>query len=343
MREVKEGGIMGKWRRRAVAALIAPVLILAVAWCAGALWFDGPASRWQAGLLAAGFLLACLAIAAGLRPPRRAAFAVAFAVLFVAAWWIRIPPSNDRDWQRDVALLPTAELSGSRLTVHNVRNFDYRSETDYIERWETRSYDLDALQGIDIFLCYWGPTLIAHTIVSWEFADGSRLAASIETRKEAGESYSAVRGFFRQFEIYYVLADERDVVRLRTNHRGERVFLYRMKATPTQARALLLEYVAEINGLARRPRWYNALTNSCTTAIRHHAQRIQAANPWDWRILANGLADRMSYERGSIDTSLPFEELRRRSEVTERARAAGQAPDFSRRIRVGLPGKGNRP
>ncbi len=329
---------MKKWGRRVAAVLLSTVLVPAVAWCAAALWFDGPASRWQAGLLAAGFPAACLAIAAGLRPPRRAAFAVVFAVLVVAAWWIRIPPSNDRDWQRDVALPPTAELSGSRLTVHNVRNFDYRSETDFAERWETRSYDLDTLQGIDIFLCYWGPTLIAHTIVSWEFADGSHLAASIETRKEVGEGYSAVRGFFRQFEIYYVLADERDVVRLRTNHRGERLFLYRMKASPAQARALLVEYVKEINGLAVKPRWYNALTNSCTTAIRHHARRIQAAKPWDWRILANGHADRMSYERGSIDTSLPFEELRRRSEVTERARAAGQAPDFSRRIRFGLPG-----
>lgn len=329
---------MNRWGRRVVAVLLSAVLVPAVAWCAAALWFDGPEPRWQAGLLAAGFPLGCLAIAVALRSPRRAAFAVVFAVLVVTAWWIRIPPSNDRDWQRDVALLPTAELSGSRLTVHNVRNFDYRSETDYTERWETRSYDLDTLQGIDIFLCYWGPTLIAHTIVSWEFADGSHLAASIETRKETGESYSAVRGFFRQFEIYYVLADERDVVRLRTNHRGERVFLYRMEATPAQARALLMEYVKEINGLAVKPRWYNALTNSCTTAIRHHARRIHAAKPWDWRILANGLADRMSYERGSIDTSLPFEELRRRSEVTERARAAGRAADFSRRIRIGIPG-----
>ena len=333
-------GRIGGWL---AAILLAPALFLGVAWCAAALWFDGPASRWPAGLLSAGFVLGCLALGVRLRPPRRAAFAVILAVLGVAIWWLRIPPSNDRDWQPDVSRLATAAVSGNRLTVHNVRNFEYRSETDYTERWETRSYDLDSLRGLDIFLCYWGPTLIAHTIVSWDFADGGRLAASIETRKEVGESYSAVRGFFRQFEIYYVLADERDVVRLRTNHRGERLFLYRIKGTPSQARALLLEYVKEINGLAIRPRWYNALTNSCTTAIRHHARRIHAAHPWNWRILANGLADRMSYERGSIDTSLPFEEMRRRSEVTERARAADQAPDFSRRIRLGLPGKESRP
>lgn len=343
MDQGKKGRLTGRTGRRVAAALAVIVLALAVAWCAAALWVDGPAPRLAAGLLAAGFPLACLALAVWLRPPRRAVLAVGLAVLAVAAWWLRIPPGNDRNWQRDVARPPTADVSGSRLTVHNVRNFDYRSETDYAERWETRSYDLDALRGLDVFLCYWGPTLIAHTIVSWDFADGGRLAASIETRKEVGESYSAVRGFFRQFEIYYVLADERDVVRLRTNHRGERVFLYRMKISASQARALLLEYVKEVNGLALRPRWYNALSNSCTTAIRHHARRIHAAKPWDWRILANGLADRLSYERGTIDTSLPFEEMRRRSEVTERARAADQAPDFSRRIRLGLPGKEPRP
>ena len=161
---------------------------------------------------------------------------------------------------------------------------------------------------------------------------------SIETRKEKGESYSALRGFFRQFEVYYVVADERDVARLRTNYRGETLFLYRMKTKPAGARALLVDYFKEINDLARRPRWYNALTYNCTTAIRFHARRIHAAFPWDWRLLANGLADELSYERGSIDTSLPFAELRRRSDITQKAKAAGHDPEFSRRIREGLPG-----
>jgi hypothetical protein len=262
------------------------------------------------------------------------------AFLAVWVWWLLIPPSNNRNWLRDVAQLPTATLEGNRLTVHNIRNFDYRTETDYTEHWDTRTYDLDKLEGIDLFLCYWGPTLIAHTIMSWEFADGSHLAASIETRKEVGEEYSAVKGFFRQFEVYYVIADERDVVRLRTNYRvpGEQVFLYRLKVKPGRARAALLDYVAEINDLARKPRWYNALIYNCTTAIRHHAKRIGASNPFDYRILANGLGDQMLYERGSIDTSLPFEELRKRSDITEKAKAADQDPAFSSRIREGLPG-----
>ena len=179
----------------------------------------------------------------------------------------------------DVARFPAATIAGRQVIIHNLRNFDYRSETDYTEQWETRTFDLDQIRGIDLFLSFWGPTLIAHTITSWEFADGSHLAISIETRKEKGESYSALRGFFRQYELYYVVADERDVIRLRTNYRGERVYLYRLKVRPEFARALLLDYLAEVNRLAGRPRWYNALTHNCTTVIQHHVRQVSPGYP----------------------------------------------------------------
>jgi hypothetical protein len=237
-----------------------------------------------------------------------------------------------------VARTPTAERHGSLVTERDVRNYDYRTETDFTERWDLRRYDLDRVAGLDLFVSYWGPTLYAHTILSWDFEGSPPLAASIETRKEKGESYSAVLGFFRQFELYYVVADERDLVRLRTNYRGETVFLYRMKASPAMARLMLADYFKEINELARKPRWYNALSHNCTTAIRYHAKRVHEARPFDWRILANGYADQMSYERGSIDTSLPFEALRRRSNITEKAKAADRDPAYSSRIREGLPG-----
>jgi hypothetical protein len=194
------------------------------------------------------------------------------------------------------------------------------------------------LQGVDLFLSTWGSPLIAHTIASWDFGDGDHLAISIETRKEKSESYSAILGFFRQFEIYYVVADERDVVRLRTNYRGEQVRLYRLSAEPEAARAILLEYLEEINALADEPVWYNAIAFNCTTAIRHHVKHIGRGGPFDWRILVNGKIDEMGYERGNIDTSLPFEELRRVSDIDARAQAAGDAADFSSQIRVGLPG-----
>src|SRR5439155_12700585 len=164
--------------------------------------------------------------------------------------------------------------------------FDYRSDTDFTERWEDRTYDLSRLGGVDLFMSFWGPTLLAHTIVSWEFDDGRHLAVSIETRKERGEVYSALRGFFRQYELYSVVADERDVVRLRTNYRGERVFLYRLRGSPELARRLLVSYLEQINRLAQTPRWYNALTHNCTTTIRFHAQQAAVRNPLDWRLFA---------------------------------------------------------
>jgi Domain of unknown function (DUF4105) len=329
------------WRRAGTLALIVltlPLVLAVVGWGGLALWFDGPSTRWFAGPLAGGFVGGCLVLLIVVRPYRRALLAVAVLFGVVVIWWLRIPPSNDRDWYPDVAQLPSATIDGDRVTIHNLRDFTYRTETEYTPQWETRTYDLSQLTGVDMFLCFWGPTLIAHTIASWEFADGQHLAISIETRKEQGESYSAIRGFFRQYELYYVVADERDVVALRTNVRGEQVYLYRLKAPPPLARAILLDYLAEVNRLAERPAWYNALTQNCTTAIRHHVQNVSPGRPFDWRILANGYLAELGYERGSVDTSLPLDELRRRSDITERAKAAGQGPDFSARIREGLPG-----
>jgi hypothetical protein len=319
-----------------------PLVLPGIAWGTLALWFDGSSARWLAGTLALGYAAGSLTLLALLRPFSRAVLIVLAAFLVVATWWSLIPPRNDRDWYPDVAQLTRATIEGSRLTIKNVRNFDYRSETDYTPQWETRTYDLDRLRGVDLFLSFWGPTVIAHTITSWEFDDGQHLAISIETRKEKGESYSAIRGFFRQYEVYYVVADERDVVRLRTNYRGERVFLYRIRMRPEAARALLLDYVKEINLLAEKPRWYNALTHNCTTAIRYHAKNVAVNRPWDWRILANGRFDEFGYEQGRIDTSMPFPELRKRSDITEKAKAANDAPDFSARIREGLPGQDRR-
>jgi len=236
-----------------------------------------------------------------------------------------------------VARTARATFDGSRVTIENVRNFRYRSESDYDQLWETRTYDLDAIRAADLFLSFWGPTQIAHTIVSWDFGNGQHLAISIETRKERGESYSALRGFFHQYELYYVVADERDLVGLRTNYRGEQVYLYRFNAPAPQARALLVDYLSQVNQLADHPQWYNALTQNCTTTIRGHAQNIGAGRALDWRLLLNGHLDELLYERGQIDTSLPFADLRARSNITEKAKAADDSPDFSTEIRQGWP------
>lgn len=314
------------------------IAIPASFWAAAALWIDGPASRPLAAALAGGFLTAALLLLFALRPRWRGELAWGLAFAVVLGWWLSIEPRNDRDWLPDVARSPRSRVEGDILTISDVRNFDYRTEDDFTEGWETRSYDLRKLRGVDMFLSYWGSPWIAHTIASWDFGDDGHLAISIETRKERGEEYSAVRGFFRQFELHYVVADERDVIGVRAAHRGEDVYLYHLKTSPEAAREILLDYLEEANAMADRAVWYNAVTQNCTTTIRHHVQHVAPGNPFSWKILVNGVIDELGYERGRVDTSLPFEELRARSNVTKAAQAAGSDDSFSDRIRVGLPG-----
>lgn len=251
-------------------------------------------------------------------------------------------PSNDRTWQPDVAQMPVAEIAGDQVTVHNVRNCLYRSETNFVARYETRRYDLAKLRSADIFLVDWGLHKVAHAMISFGFDDGQYLCFSIETRKEVGEGYSAFKGLFRQYEVIFVAGDERDLVGLRTNHRkGETARLYRMvKAPPAAVRGTFLAYLERINGLARKPEWYNALTENCMVGFfqiaRHHA--VKGRGRWHWSVILNGYADRRAYENGALDTTLPFHELRERSVVNGRARAAGDSPAFSARIREGIPG-----
>ncbi len=313
------------------------VLLATVVWSSAALWFDGPSPRAAAVALAVAFVLVALTLLVALRPWWRGLVGYGFLFAVVLGWWFSLAPSNDSDWQRDVEHPPTASIDGNLLTIHNLRNFDYRSVDDYTPRWETRTYDLSQLVGLDIYFFYWGSPWMAHTVVSWEFEDAPPLAISIETRKEVGEQYSAMRGFFRQFELYYVVADERDVVRLRTNLRGDEGYLYRVNWSPSDSRALLLAYLEEANRIARSPVWYNAFDHNCTTTIRFHARQIGMARALNWRVLVNGKGPELLYLRGVVDTTLPFPELMSRSYVNERSLMAGEAADFSQRIREGLP------
>jgi hypothetical protein len=232
-------------------------------------------------------------------------------------------------------------MDGDRITIHNVRNSVYRSETDYTPRWETRVVHVSSIRAADIFITYWGSPWIAHPIVSFNYGDDEYLPFSIEVRKEKGEGYSAVRGFFRQFELIYIVSDDRDVVRLRTNYRnGEEVYAFRLRATPEAARALFMEYIHSLNRLRERAEWYNAVTTNCTTDIRRMA--VVAGGPdapgWDWRILLNGRLDEMLYSRGRLAGNLPLAELKQRAHINDVARLYDQAPDFSQRIRFGRPG-----
>ncbi|MGC2352427.1 MAG: DUF4105 domain-containing protein [Candidatus Udaeobacter sp.] len=308
--------------------------VFCVVWAFGALYFDFPTAGTLAAILFVLLLLAAIVFVRG----KLLKLAIVFgAFALVALWWLTLKPGNDRAWQPDVAQTAWAEINGDEVTVHNVRNCDYRTETDFTPRWETRTVRLSQITGMDLAINYWGSPWIAHPIVSFQFADALPLCFSIETRKTIGQQYSTLEGFYRQYTLIYIVADERDCIRLRTNYRREDVYLYHTLASPAQARQRFREYIGTLNALHENPRWYNAVTSNCTTSIRaQRAAKLRA--PWDWRILLNGKADEMLYQDHAVATGgLSFTELKQRSLINERARAADQNPDFSRVIREGLP------
>ena len=244
-------------------------------------------------------------------------------------------PTGNPTWRSSAS----AEINGDEVTLRNVRNFDYRTETDYTAHWDTRTVRISQITGIDLAINYWGSPWMAHPIVSFQFADAPPVCFSIETRKKAGQTYSAIGGLYRQFALIYIVADERDVIRVRTNYRhGEDIYLYHTTVTPAQARERFHEYLRSLNQIHDRPRWYNAITTNCTTTIRDQHPAAERM-PWDWRILLNGKGDELMFERHTIATAgLPFAELKQRALINPAAQAANDAPDFSRRIRKDRPG-----
>ena len=313
------------------------IVFFCAVWALGALVYDFPIpgfGQWAAIL----FVVILLAALVFVRGKTRKLGSVFLAFVVVLAWWRTLKPTNDRPWQPDVAETAWADINGDDVTVHNVRNCDYRTDTDFTTHWETRTVRLSQITGMDLAIMYWGSPWMAHPIVSFRFADALPLCFSIETRKTIGQEYSALRGLYRQYTLIYIVADERDSIRVRSKYRhGEDVYLYRTLASAAQARARFLEYVNATNALRDDPRWYNALTSNCTTNIRTQ-RSVEQRTAWDWRMLVNGKADEMLYERHLIATGgLPFSELKRRSQINKRASDADQDPDFSRLIRQGLP------
>jgi hypothetical protein len=262
-------------------------------------------------------------------------FLAGFGIVLV--WWLSLKPSNDRDWQADVARTAWTEIDGDRVTIHNLRNCDYTSESLYTNCWHDRTVYLSQIQGVDFVFTTWGVPWIGHPILSFVFEDGQHIAFSIEARYQVGESYSAIRGFFRQYELIFVVADERDVVRLRTNYRkGEEVYLYRTNMQPETARSMFLTYNAYVNKLRNQPEWYNALTKNCTTTLdRQLSAQVADPQPWSYELVVNGTLDQLLYNRGRFVTNgLSYGELKERAHINAAARAANQSPDFSALIRT---------
>jgi Domain of unknown function (DUF4105) len=327
--------------RAGAGALLVVVVAAAALWGTLALWFALPVeagARLIVAVLFAGLGIGGLVMALRRRRMFLALLPFTIALMVLLLWWSTIEPSNDRAWQPDVARLPWAEIDGDFVTLRNIRSFDYRSAADYTEHWYDRTFDLRRLDSLDLIAVYWMGDAIAHTMLSFGFA-GDPVTISIETRKERAEEYSALAGFFRRYELYYVVGDERDLIGLRTTYRAppEDVYLYRVHAPRENIRRLFLEYLAKINQLRERPEFYNTAITNCTTNIVTHVRALRQDVPLDWRMLLSGYFPELVYARGGLDQSLPFEALRRRSLINERARAAETAPDFSRRIRAGLP------
>jgi hypothetical protein len=262
-----------------------------------------------------------------------------FTALYIGllVWWSSILPSHDRPWRPEVAVMPRAFISGDKVRFTGVRNFDYRSRNDFTVRYEEREVSLSHLVGVDLYISYWMPGPIGHTFLSFIFDNAPPVSISIETRPEIGEGFSPIASLFKQFELIYVVGDERDLVRVRTNYRGEATYLYHIKISPENVRKLFLIYLKRINQLADKPEFYNLLSNSCTINIIRYANAAGRKGRTDFRHYLNGWIDGYLYAKGWLNTILPFEELRRRSLINEAAQAADKSRHFSQRIRISLP------
>lgn len=318
---------------------LAPGILAATGWCTLAIYYSNLPGTWRPWLAIA-FAIAVVGVFAAVRPMRKAFLVFIAAFACVMTWWmLAIPPSNLRNWKPEVAVLSTATVDGDEVMIRNIRNFDYRTETDFTARYYDKTFRLSQLDSVDLICVYWGSPAIAHVMVSFGFSNSDYVAFSIETRPEQGEGYSTLKGFFRQMELYYVVADERDVIGVRTNHRKpeEQVYLYRTRMPLEVQRRLFLDYVRELNELAAQPQWYNTLTDNCTTGVLLHSRMSGGRARYHWKVLLSGYAAEYAYESGILNTTLPFEELRRRSLVNDRAHRALGDTTFSQKIREGTP------
>jgi hypothetical protein len=321
-----------------IAGLRFLVQIIVVTWTTLAIYFSN--LPWPALRLGLAVAFAAFAIwAFWLSRQRRMPAVVIALVLGVFAWWLTITPSHDRNWRPEVAAMPRAFINGDHVRITGVRNFDYRSRNDFTVHYEEREVDLSHLTGLDFFVSYFMEGPVAHTFVSFIFDNAAPLSISIETRPEVGRGFEPVASMFKQFELIYVVGEERDLVGVRAIHRGEPVYLYQLNTSLADTRQLLLVYLARINQLADQPEFYNLLTNSCTINIIRYANAAGRQGRFDIRHLFNGLIDSYLYHSGRMDTTLPFDELRRRSLINQAAQAADGAPEpeFSQRIRASLP------
>lgn len=249
----------------------------------------------------------------------------------------RLAPSNARSWTPELAVLPSASIDGDRIELKNIRNINYLSDDDFVIRHFDRTIRKSDVQSVDFVVTpFQNLPLIAHTMLSFGLSDGSYLAVSVEIRNELEEDYSALLGFVRQYELAYVIADERDLIRVRTHHRDADVYLYPSVASPQQAQQLFVSVLERLNRLGVEPEFYNTIANNCTTNIVKHVNEVQPERiRWTWRVLLPGFSPEYAYDLGLLDNRVPFEDLKASAYVNELVERHYSDPDFSRLIRAG--------
>jgi hypothetical protein len=312
--------------------------MVSIAWGALALWYRLPGGG-AARLFGAAVWVASAAALFALAIHRRRwrsllGYALMYALLL--AWWAAIRPGNGRDWAGDVARQLTGEVRGNVVVLRDVRDFTWRSDNDYDARWETRRYDLGHLVSADAVLSHWGSAAIAHAMISFGFDDGRHLVFSVEIRKRRGQTFSSIGGFFKDFETTLVAAPESDLIRVRTNVRGEDDYLYPLSISRAAMRALFLSYVATANRLAAAPAFYNTVTSNCATVVYRMARQLDPGLPLDVRLLFTGYLPGYLYKIGALDHRLTLRQWNEHARITERARASKPGEDFSAAIRAPL-------
>ncbi len=328
---------MKRWWAMVIKILVMLLVLAVAAWGVLAIQF-----QWQTGLgrwliLAGWVAVAVLSLYALSKGKNWLLLPQILCFLGLLGWWSTITPSNDREWAPDVARMSYGEVQGSLVTLHNVRDFNWRSETDFDERWITQDYDLQTLKSVDMFLSYWMGPVIAHTLVSFGFEDGRHIVFSVEIRKEKHEAFSATGGFFKEFELSLIAATEQDIVRTRSNARGEDVYMYSVELAKPAMQALFLSYVEQGRQLQTTPRFYNTLTANCTTIVYDMVSSIVDGIPWDWRVLASGYLAEYVYGLDALAPGYSFQELNQLGYINPRALSQQPNQDFSTVIRQGLP------
>ena len=304
--------------------------LLGLAWAATALWVQFPGAPWVLALLA----LAALGVIWARLQTRWGWAALAACAAVIGLWYFSLTPRLDRDWADDVAHIVTADISDDQVTLHNVRNFRWTDDSSAQEHWETRSYDLSKLVSADVLTSSWSSPAIAHLLVSFGFSDGQRVVFSVEIRKEKGEAFSSIGGFFRQFELALIAADEADIIKLRTNFRSEDAHLYPVNLPPEALRTMFLQYVDLGNRISAQPEFYNTVTANCTSVVWGLSHALKADVPWDRSLVFSGYLPEFLMRMGILQGAGTLNDIIQRAAISAKAKALPDGADFSAGIRA---------